>query len=81
MAKYDHIFEVVQPGEESPNLLIEKTMFKSGALASLKVRVLDYDRTYDLLSGYSKDEALVALDSLIAALQAIRQDLDLTFKD
>jgi hypothetical protein len=80
MAKYDRTFEVVQPGEECPNLLVERALFKSGTVAHLKVSVLDYERTYDLVSGYSKDEALAALDNLIAALQAIRQDLDVTAK-
>jgi hypothetical protein len=81
MAKYDRKFEVVQPGSECPNLLIERAIFKSGGLAHCKVSVLDYDHTYELVSGYSREEALEGLDNLIAALQAVRQDLDLTTKE
>jgi hypothetical protein len=81
MAKYDHTFEVVQTGEELPNLLVERATFKSGSVAYFKASVLDYDRNYDLIYAHSREEALAQLDTMIGVLQAVRQDLDLTTKE
>ena len=63
------------------DLIVDKSTTPKGSFVYLKITGIGFEHNYELVYASSKEEAEEQLDELIAKLQAIRQDLDVTTKE
>lgn len=62
-------------------VVVQESADKYGRVEHYEISVNTYDKVIELIYATHKSEALEGLDNIINLLQALRQDVDVTYKD